>query len=124
MENLNRSRYSHLREGKVGEKVETWPGRRQNRVFVSYGHPSVRIFMPVGTTLLFDKDIESRAYGPINGPIGTMQSREVTVCRLSGDEHPFRIAVLAKDAKDPISMDYVRARQTATIINLPEGRRS
>ncbi len=118
---LSRSRYSHVRNGKVGEKIETWPGRRQGRVFVSFGHPSLRISLPIGAELRFESDLESKDYNQPYSPAGKMESREVTVCRMTNDKkkRPFRIALLAKGGKHPVALDYIRARQIAVITSLP-----
>lgn len=119
------SRYRHVREGKVGDRIETWPGRKQGRVFVSHGHSWLRISLPVGTKLRFDENLESRDYTTSpQGPVGTM-SRDVAVCQLTADletgraPNPFRLALLAEGSDHPISMDYICARQVATVVSLP-----
>ncbi len=115
----NKSRYSHVRAGRAGEKIETWPGRKQNRVFVLHGHPSMRINLPERATLLFDKDIESRGYGANPEESHTIPVREVKIGSKYGHapDDPFGLAILFEGRQ--IALDYLLAHQVATIVKLP-----
>ena len=133
---ISRSSYSHVREGKVGQKVETWPGRKQNRVFVIHGSRSVRARLPAGTRLVFDGKIETRNYAdsdPIPAPVWVHSCTDAVVCYLTpkrageavsiedepARQNQFRLALKIADCAHPVLLDYVRARQIATIVEMP-----
>lgn len=74
---------------------------------------------------MFDADVEFRDYTTIpSGPVGTML-KDATIVPLSSDvksnktPDPFRLALMTEGAKWPIALDYIRARQIATVVSLP-----
>ncbi|MDD2657746.1 MAG: hypothetical protein PHD04_03765, partial [Candidatus Pacebacteria bacterium] len=103
--------------------IEICPGRKQSQVCVSYGHPSIRISLPVGTKLLFDNDVEVR-YPEYQPP--TTISKEVIVFGwphvLREGETSFGVGLIAIDSITLWSLECARVGQIATIISLPRRR--